>query len=54
MDLVDGTFVATIKESNFNPKLLQKIYEYWLNERAQVFEDRAEKYSKNLEYQQVK
>ena len=49
MDLVDGTFVVTLKGSKFTSKLLQKLYENWLNEKAQgIFEDKTKRYSKIL------
>jgi predicted metal-dependent hydrolase len=49
LDLTDGTFVATINKSKFTPKLLQKLYENWLNEKAQeLFEDKTKKFSKDL------
>ena len=49
MDLVDGTFVVTLKGSKFAPKLLQNLYENWLNEKALgIFEDKTKRYSKIL------
>ena len=34
IDLVDGKFVATARVSRLTPKLLQKMYENWLREKA--------------------
>jgi len=49
IDLVDGKFVATVTASRLTPKLLQKLYENWLEEKAQeIFEDKVKKYSKKL------
>ena len=49
MDLVDRTFVVTLKGSKFTSKLLQNLYENWLTEKAQgIFEDKTKRYSKIL------